>query len=252
MQNEIEDSASTPSVESAKTEVRGMDHQLVALNPHEMSQAQNTLIEWCANKLTELGHEIGQAHAIVEAMRKGGMSDARGRRLVTGINKRVGFYKKLKAALDAGYYILPPIPHQTFAIRSARLLPPPNRQTGNGWKADEPNAQILPVGEGEYHNATVERHVVDTVTVNENNKEVRRHVFANTDWKDIEFPFFPVKPEIIEATGKALRLKIFDWLGVAPEYRTTDPMVVGCIKHHKSGEKPLHFFVAWWLDTDTL
>jgi len=229
-----------------------MDSQLVALNPHEMSQAQISLIAWCANKLAELESETTQAHGIVEAFRKAGMSDARGRRLVTGINKRIAFYQKIKAALDAGYYILPPIPHQTFAIRSARILPPENRQVGHTWKADEPNPQILPPGEGEYHNATVERGVVDSVTVNEGSDKVKKYIYANTDWKDIEFPFFPVKPEIIEATGKALKLKIFDWLGVAPEYRTADPMVIGCIKHYKGTQKPLHFFVAWWLDTSDL
>lgn len=63
---------------------------------------------------------------------------------------------------------------------------------------------------------------------------------------------FPVKPQIIEATGRALSKKIFDWLGVAPSYRAVDPMVIGCIKHWKKHQGPLHFFVAWWLDTDTL
>jgi hypothetical protein len=181
------------------------------------------------------------------------MSDARARRLVTGINKRVTFYSKVKAALAEGYYILPPIPHQTFAIRSARVLPPEKRSTGSQWKADEPNAQILPVGEGEYHNATVERQVVDTVEQRDTKGAlVTKNVWGNVGWKDVEFPFFPVKPEIIEATGKALSKKIFDWLGVAPQYRATDPMVVGCIKHYKQYDQPLHFFVAWWLDVETL
>jgi hypothetical protein len=31
----------------------------------------------------------------------------------------------------------------------------------------------------------------------------------------------------------------------------TNP-VIGCIKHWKQHAGPLHFFVAWWLDTDTL
>lgn len=230
-----------------------MENHLVALDPHQMAGAQNTMIEWCDNKLNGLQSELVQAHGIVEALRKGGMSDARGRRLVTGINKRAAFYEKVRSALAEGYYILPPIPHQTFAIRSKHELPPPNRQTGNTWKADEPTPPTLPVGKGENHNATVERQVVDTFeTKGSDGKPITKYVYGNVAWKDIEFPFFPVKPEIIEATGKALSKKIFDWLGVAPEYRTTDPMVIGCIRHWKAGQKPLHFFVAWWLDTDTL
>lgn len=230
-----------------------MENHLVALDPHQMAGAQTSLIEWCDKKLAALESETIQAHGIVEALRKGGMSDARGRRLVTGINKRAVFYTKIKAALAEGYYILPPIPHQTFAIRSARELPPERRQIGDSYKSDEPPAQILPVGDGEYHNATVERQVVDnTQEKNSKGELVWRDVKANIAWKDIEFPFFPVKPEIIEATGRALSKKIFDWLGVAPSYRTTDPMVIGCIKHWKQYGADVHFFVAWWLDTDTL
>lgn len=229
------------------------DTQLVATDPHQMAQAQHSMVEFCDAKLSSLQSELAQAHGIIEALRKANMSDARGRRLVTGIRKREAFYAKVKAALAEGYYILPPIPHQTFAIRSAKELPPPNRQTGNTWKADEPTPEVLPVGEGENHNATVERQLVDTYETKDNQgKSVTKYVYENVGWKDIEFPFFPVKPQIIEATGKALGKKIFDWLGVAPEYRTTDPMVIGCIRHWKKNQKPLHFFVAWWLDTDTL
>lgn len=240
-----------PKVTERKTV---MENQLVALDPHQMAQAQHWLIEWCDRKLSDLEGERDRAHNIVSALREGKMSDAAGRRLVTSINKRVAFYSKVKAALEAGYYILPPIPHQTFAIRSARILPPERRAVGSSpWKADEPSAQILPVGEGEYHNATVERQVVDTVDQRDKEgKIVTKNVWGNVDWKSVEFPFFPVKPEIIEATGRALSRKIFDWLGVAPQYRTTDPMVVGCIKHYKPSGGTLHFFVAWWLDTDTL
>lgn len=230
-----------------------MENQLIALNPHQMAEAQHGLIDWCDKKMRGLQSELTQAYGIVEALRSGKMSDARGRRLVTSIHKRSAFYEKVKAALEAGYYILPPIPHQTFAIRSARELPPPRHQTEHTWKEDEPNAQILPVGEGEYHNATVERQVIGEV--DQKNKDgtiVTKNLFGNVAWKDIEFPFFPVKPEIIEATSEALSKKIFDWLGVAPEYRTTDPMVIGCIKHYQQFKKPLHFFVAWWLDTDAL
>ena len=230
-----------------------MDTQLIALGPHQLADAQTKLIAWCENKMDDLRSELVTAHGVVEALRTASMSDARGRRIVTGINKRMTFYEKLKAALEAGYYILPPIPHQVFAIRSKHDAPPPNRQIGNTWKADEPTPPILPVGEGEYHNATVERENVGYVREKDSQgKDVSKPIYQNLAWKDIEFPFFPVKPEIIEATGRALEKKVFDWLGVAPSYRATDPMVIGCLKHWKQGAGPVHFFVAWWLDVDTL
>lgn len=229
------------------------DTHLVATDPHQMAEAQHSMVAFCDAKLASLSGEMTSAHGIIDALRKANMSDARGRRLVTSIKKREAFYTKIKAALAEGYYILPPIPHQTFAIRSARELPPPNRQEGHTWKADEPKPPVLPVGEGENRSATVERHHVDTYEVKDKQgNPVKKYVYENVAWKDVDFPFFPVKPQIIEATSRALSKKIFDWLGVAPSYRAVDPMVIGCIKHWKPHVGPLHFFVAWWLDTDTL
>jgi len=229
-----------------------MNTQLVAIDPRQLAQEQGRLIEWCDSKLAELASELTQSHGIVKALRDAKMSDARGRRVVTSVRKRTAFYEKIKSALAAGYYILPPIPHQTFAIRSAKEAPPEKRAIGSYWKADEPTPDNLPVGEGEYHNAVAKRERVDSVIQKENGKDVEKYIYANTEWRDIEFPFFPVKPQIIEATGKALSLKIFDWLGAAPQHRSVDPMVIGCIKHYKQYSGPVHFFVAWWLDTDTL
>lgn len=229
------------------------DTQLVATDPHQMAQAQSFMVTFCDGKLAELQSELAQAHGIIGALRTANMSDARGRRLVTSIKKREAFYTKVKAALAEGYYILPPIPHQTFAIRTAKELPPENPRRGDGWRKDEVAPEALPAGEGEYRNAEAEREVLHTENQkNANGTVTTYNVWGNVAWKDVEFPFFPVKPQIIEATGKALSKKIFDWLGVAPQYRSVDPMVVGCIKHWKPHAGPLHFFVAWWLDTDTL
>lgn len=229
------------------------DTQLVATDPHQMAQAQTSMVEFCDHKLASLQGELVSAHGIIEALRTANMSDARGRRLVTAIKKREAFYTKVKAALAEGYYILPPIPHQTFAIRTAREQPPENAKRGDGWRNDEVTAQVLPIGEGEYRNAEAEREVLYTEDQKNNNGTVTKYnVWGNVAWKDVDFPFFPVKPQIIEATSKALSKKIFDWLGVAPQYRSVDPMVIGCIKHWKQHAEPLHFFVAWWLDTETL
>jgi hypothetical protein len=229
-----------------------MDTQLIALDPHQMAQAQNWLIEWCDGKLKLLDGEMIQAHGIIDALRKGSMSDARGRRLVSSINKRVAFYTKIKAALSAGYYILPPIPHQAFAVRTTKVLPPPETRRQDWSGSAEVAGQSLPVGEGEYKNAIAVRAVIDEEERERNGKTELVRVWENTAWREIEFPFFPVKPEIIEATSKALSKKIFDWLGVAPQSRSTDPMVIGCIRHYKQYQQPLHFFVAWWLNVDTL
>jgi hypothetical protein len=224
-----------------------MDTQLVATDPHQMAQAQYSMMEFCDAKIASLQTELVQAHGIIEALRTANMSDAR------GLRKREAFYVKVKAALAEGYYILPPIPHQTFAIRTAREQPPTNPKRGDGWRKDEVAAQSLPAGEGEYRNAEAVRDVVDTYDQKNNAGAVTTYnIWGNVAWKDVEFPFFPVKPQIIEATSRALSRKVFDWLGVAPQYRSVDPMVIGCIKHWKPYAEPLHFFVAWWLDVDTL
>lgn len=230
-----------------------MDTELIALNPGEMMVAQNNLTSWCANKISEVQNELKSATEVLAALIENKMHDNKIKHLINQTKKRIMFYEKIKAALDAGYYIVPPFPVQCFAVRSNRSVPDPRPSSHavDRWDHEVVEGQTLPAGVGDFHNVAAERRYSHTETGEKNpdGSFKRVAIYRNVEWKDVEFPLQVTKPELIHATGKALRDKIFDVLGVLPTYRKDDPIIVGQIFHWQKQRSPVTFFVAWWLNT---
>jgi hypothetical protein len=66
----------------------------------------------------------------------------------------------------------------------------------------------------------------------------------------LEFPVTVAKPHILQATQKAMELRIFDRIGlVGTPQKRADPIIVGQI-FRKEGwnETQLTFFIAWWFN----
>lgn len=222
------------------------DVTLYATDPAQMLTAQHSLIEWCDNKLAAVGQELKEAEYLIERVRHAHLSTKPVERQIATAKRRLLFYEKIKAALQLGYYIIPPLDAQLFAVRTKKEAPDADRSTQAS--AYDLIAKALPVGTGEYVNPDISRSIVEHRQIGD--KKVA--VYENNDFKELEFPFGLAKPQIIDATGKALQEKIFDALGCAPRYRAADPMIVGQIKHWKANQGPVHFFIAWWLDTNSL
>lgn len=228
-----------------------MDTHLIALDPSQLATAQHSLIEFITNKLGQAKGELAEADRIFDSLQKAKMSVIPAQRIIRRARLKITFYEKVQAALQAGYYVLPPIPCQAFAVRTDHALPPKKSGQSNWQNSVSPRS--LPIGHGEYRSDTAVREHVDTEQETRHDGKIYDvKVWANTDWREIEFPFLPVKPEIVAKTGEAIRQKIFDVLAISPEYRAADPMVIGQIKHWRQPTQYMNFFVAWWLDTDTL
>jgi hypothetical protein len=222
---------------------------LIALTPQGMMKAQTDCLGWADTKLAQAKQELVLAEQNYNALEKAKLRTQPAKTMIRKANVRIMFYEKVKAALDAGYYIIPPFDVQVFAIRTKRELP--LAETGNRHWEREVNAQKLAIGEGEYKNPVPLRVHIDTQTEEQNGKPREVRIFENIDWKDLDMPVRAIKPTVIEATGKALTLKIFDALGIAPAYRSADPIIVGHLRRPENGA-PLTFFVAWWLDYSDL
>lgn len=238
------------------TRIEHMDFTVVATKPQEMEAAQLSLIQWAASKIAAETEELREAEAGLEIAMKAGWKHQAWERLVDKAARQVQFYTKIKAALDAGYYIVPPFPIDVFAIRTRRVKPD-RKTTTQDWSArHEQSPQILPPGEGRYVSDDPEvwtRKIPagDSGT----GKEVTQY-FAQ-EFLDVDFPFKLAKPAVLEETAKAMALKVFDQMGVLPaRARSPDPIVCGQILHPvKPGygeRKAVTFFIAWWLDTRTL
>lgn len=239
------------------TEDMPADFTVIATTPAAMIEAQKSLIVWAERKIEAVRLESREAvEQLAIAVQRKWKTDA-WRRQVAKYQSRIEFYEKIKAALNAGYYIVPPFPIDVFAIRTNKELPKPMDSTHRD-NHDQP-AQILPVGEGRYVDPKPLRDsYTDQVMGSDGKPRAVTHYHA-IDFAEVDFPFKLARSEIRDATNAAMALGIFDRIGVLPRVRSPDPLVCGEIivpnqprYYGQDNMKKVTFFVAWWLDTKTL
>jgi hypothetical protein len=219
---------------------------IIALNPQQMQEAQAQTTGWIGAKLADAQQDLSIAMETFESLHKAGLRTKPAEAIAVKARRRIKFYEKVKAALDEGYYIIPPFDIQLFAVRTDRATP--DDDGPRHWVKDQ-RGRSLPVGEGFYANPAITRSQVDVRKDPIGEGKTRDvAIYRNDNWPDgIDMPVRALKPQLIEATGRALELKIFDALGIAPAYRAADPIIAGQIRR-PDGKGVLTFFVAWWLD----
>jgi hypothetical protein len=159
----------------------------------------------------------------------------------------------MKAALEAGYVIVPNFPIDIFAIRTKRETPI-GQEKDYSWAIHDQKSERPALGEGEYFDSKPSV-VHEEYTVNKDGKELTKHRYYPEAFLPVDFPVKLVHPQVLDATGRAMALKAFDELGILPSRRAKgDPMIIGQIIHKKTGGKEtrVSFLVAWWLTEDDL
>lgn len=240
-----------------------MDFTVIATNPAQMERSQKSLILWLARKLQaerELERDTKEQFDI--ALRSKWKIEPWKRRL-NQCGERLAFYRKVKVALEAGYYIVPPFPMDVFAVRTTATSPRHKyhyRTTKS--EVTEP-AMLLAAGEGNYvsaHPSLTEQlyYERDKTTGQLDYGKIKSREYAAFRHAEVDFPFKMVKPIVMEETAKAMALKIFDQLGVLPSVPVRghvvqrDPMICGQILAQHKKRAPITFFIAWWLDTRSI
>jgi hypothetical protein len=228
------------------------NYSFIATTPAQMETAQRDMIRWCDDRLEREKVEIADLERTIAEAQKAGIKDQAWRRRLSMSRAKMTFYRKIKSALLQGYYIVPPFPVQLFAIRTNKEYPESGVER-NSWSSDFlQKPQRLPEGEGDYRNPFPEKASDTYQDADKDGKAITVTEWFAGQWKDVDFPFKMVKPEVIAAVGKALQEKIFDALGVLPQYKTPDPIVIGQIIPPHRPNDPLAFFVAWWMDPKDL
>lgn len=232
--------------------------QLVALTPAELPATQAALADWCLSKMRDLGQEYRELSANLAIAKRnrwsrGGLISATRR-----TKQRIQHYRKIRVAVQAGYLIVPNFPIEVIAVR-VREDSRPRYKTGR-YASDVNTAEphLLPAGEGEYVNELTNVQRFDN---DEKGNPVMEAGYFNPT---VDFPVVGIKPVIMEATARAMALRLFDKIGIANHSGRTssrgskraDPIVIGQIldPRYRSrwNEKPVSFFIAWWLDTSVL
>lgn len=224
--------------------------QLTATEPSEMINAQQKLITWCDLKISYLGKEATDLLEATDHAKKMKWKSSALEGQYNRCVRRVEYYKKIKAALLEGYYVVPNFPIQMFAIRTkAKNV---KGSSHSYWGNHNQDAQELTIGGGEYKNpAPIVQRLSEER--NSDNKIIQASESFATEWDDFEFPITMAKPRIMEATSRAMALKIFDQIGIMPPTRNDDPVIIGQI-FNKNGysKKTVSFMIAWHLDTKVL
>lgn len=228
---------------------------LVAVTPTDLVPAQASLLDWIGKRIAALATEFTEAsteldYAMTHKWRSGPL-----RANVNRIAKRQTFYEKLKAAVEAGYVLMPALPMDVLAIRTKAQTP---RAAQSDWSASfEQQAQALPEGVGEYKNPLP---ITDTDTEERKNSkgEVRQQTVHFPVEFDEEFsmPVDLCKPVLLERTQAAMALKIFDEIGVVRDdhrwNKRGDPIIVGTVIDPTRHNRRFAFFLAWALPVDDL
>lgn len=249
--------------------VEGPEVHIVAQNQPEMAAAAHRMADWFGQKVVELKAECREV--------KKALDHAKEHKWATGtlanqLRRAMGrrdFYVKAKAAVEAGYTIIPNIPVDLFALRVDRKTPQGGARTldtEQDWERavlPEQKSDLLELGEGHYESSEItvshtSRYLADGKTMRKTTKPVA--------YRELVFPVIAARPQVMSATQEAMSLKIFDEIGISPARKSTptrpmpyvpqgDPMIVGRIRQRKEGYregKTLSFLIAWHIDLRTL
>ena len=231
---------------------------MFATNPADMVGAQRSLILWAARKIQFEKTELVEAQKNLDSARAHKWSPTAWAKEVKKHEGKVEFYRKIKMALEAGYYIVPPFPIDLFAIRTNKVAPKGKWMRGGyDWRDQhEQKAMVIPAGEGEYVSPDPGLRGTRHPTIDHEGKHITVQEWAPAFWRDAEFPFKLAKAEIMEATRAAMAMKVFDQFGALPMHRAPDPIICGQIlfpqKPAYGERKAVTFFMSWWLDTKEL
>lgn len=232
---------------------------LVALTPQEMPAAQRDLSAWLDQKIESVKHEIAEAEeniqiAVARKLRQSGF-----RNLASRMKRLLGFYEKIQTAIQAGYLIVPAMNCTVFAVRTDRKSNESSSLYRTREGANEVRPKALPTGEGEYVNPESHAFIDHTTTEKySNGQEYKQNWWGGADHMDVAFPIAAIKPHVMDATGRAMALKVFDEIGVvlpagqSVRSRRGDPFVIGLINDPRRFRPPQAFFIAWWFDTRSL
>lgn len=231
----------------------------VAVNATEMKAANDGIKMWLRSKVANIESDLTELEAQLESARKHKWKTSTFQGMIQRMKQKHLYYGKILAASEAGFTIVPDMPVDVFAIRVKRDAPAAKsvRDSAQGYKpnpnvADE-EEQRLSVGEGRYE-SPVQMQTIERSEEKDATGKVVKYIAiaAATDWGEIDFPLAVAHSVVMDATARALAMKIFDRVGVVRN-GSGDPIVLGQITRKQGwSTKTASFLIAWYLDPRTL
>lgn len=234
------------------------DITVLALTPEQMRPAQDALIRWVGDKIRAINAEIDEQGRALEEAARTPFTNQRNQwtRELNKSKRLLTFYEKVQEALEAGYIIVPDFPIDVFAIRTKASTPSGSKTFSDrydrGGHMFEQSAQALPSGAGQTVSPDPLVRYHDIETVDASGRPIKSRNYWADEFREVSLPARLVRPEILDATNKALTRKLFDELGLVGQPKR-DPIIIGrIIDPREPRHRRVSFFVAWWLDTRSL
>lgn len=229
--------------------------QLIARTPTEMVAAQRSLSHWFAAKVAILDRDVKEAAENVRVAKQAKFKHKGFESALCRLRKRVDFYRKCQAAVEAGYCLVPNFPADCFAIRTERGTR--DYEVHHRYSIDNEESEGPPLGAGEWADSMP---TVGTRKRLERNKAGEESLvtkfFPKSLDMEIDFPVSVARPAVMSATAQAMALKCFDELHVLPSRSGKgDPVVIGVVLDRRSvgyNRRQLSFLIAWHVDTKEL
>ena len=223
---------------------------LVARDKQEMVQANLQLVSWLGGKLASIKANEKELEEAVEHARMRKWATKPLKSQLSLVRRQGIYYQKLKAAVEAGYTLVPlPWQNEEFAIRVKRTRAT-ERTFSSKWEdgaaIPEQKTDSPPLGDGRWVSPQSEGEHWEETRENDEGKKVPKYFAASTDFAEVAFPLMAAKPELMNATAEAMALKMFDKIVISPGLRGRDPLILGVV--NGPGTKEQAFLIAWYLD----
>lgn len=230
----------------------------VAVNATEMKAANEGIKTWLRAKVSSIESEIVELEAQLESARRHKWKTSTFQGMIQRTKQKHLYYGKLLAACEAGFTVVPNMDCDVFAIRVKRDWPRAKDGVSTA-ETYQPSASIdnevedrLSVGEGRYVSPLQMVTTRHDKTVSAKGTELKRTTVSAVDFAEIEFPLAVAHSIVMDATARALAMKIFDRVGVVRN-GSGDPIVLGQITRKQGWTtKTASFLIAWYLDPRTL
>lgn len=232
---------------------------VIARDPGEMKTTQKALVAWTNQKIAEVNTELTEVRENLETALKNKWKVSGLKRVVKRYEEKITYYEKIKAALNAGYVIIPNLEMDVFAIRTTKTKPKrylaksKYRYANHGASQFDQESDRPAIGDGEYRSpAPSLKHSEETKEDKEGN-EIEVYVSEADEFLPVDFPVKLVKPQILSDTSAAMNLGIFDQLGIVRPTRSRDPIIVGQVLYGTGfSQRRVSFLITWWMTESDL
>ena len=225
-----------------------MSYDLVAITPQQMEASHDKLVAWADAGIEDAKTKAEEAKTNYELAVQRKWKASYLRRVWKQQEKRAEFFAKAREALKAGFYIIPDMWMNTFAVRIPENAKLPADIESSRWRSsvgDHPvEPRRLPAGAGKYVGDKCEFYTWEEPAEDNDGKKYTKHNSSASRFSDLTFPMAMAKPAIMDRTQEALALKVFDEIGIIQQKK--DPIIAGRIRHPKGND--LLFFIAWDFD----